>query len=122
MVCHRARSSGATDPGTGISTLVPHTGQVAGTLLVDGTLGLALSVGISLQSGQAGTGRGLVPLSADSVQSTGTGSAGIYPLRQGSSRYKLQSDLWTQQQGNISLNFNRQQKYSPLPLPLFGKS
>ena len=80
MVCHRARSSGATDPGTGISTLVPHTGQVAGTLLVDGTLGLALSVGISLQSGQAGTGRGLVPLSADSIETTGAWSAGINDL------------------------------------------
>ena len=84
MVCHRARGSGATDPGAGISTFVPDTGQVAGTLLVDGALWLALSVGISLQSGQAGTGGGLVPLRADSIETTGTWSAGINDLWLGS--------------------------------------
>ena len=80
MVCHRARGSGATDPGAGIFTFVPHTGQVGGTLLVDGTLWLALSVGISLQAWQAGTGCRQVPLSADSIETAGTWSAGIYDL------------------------------------------
>ena len=80
MVCHRARSCLTTDPGTGIFTFVPQTGQVSGTLLVDGTLWLALSIGISLQAWQAGTGCCLVPLSAGSIETTGTGSAGINDL------------------------------------------
>ena len=83
MVCHGARGSGATDPGAGIFTFVPHTGQVPGTLLVDGTLGLALSVGIALQAWQAGTGCCLVPLTADSIETTGTRAAGINDLRLG---------------------------------------
>ena len=80
MVCHGARSCRATDPGTGIFTFVPETGQVAGTLLVDGTLGLALSIGISLQAWQAGTGCCLVPLTAGCIETTGTWSAGINDL------------------------------------------
>ena len=83
MVCHRARGSGATDPRTGIFTFVPQTGQVPGTLLVDGTLWLALSVGIALQAWQAGTGSCLVPLTADSIEATGTRAAGINYLRLG---------------------------------------
>ena len=105
MVGDGALGLGATDSRTGVPTLVFNTGQVTRTLLVDGTLGLALNVRVALEAGQAGAGRGLVPLSADGVQSAGTGPAGICPLRQGCSRYELQSDLWTEEEGNISLNF-----------------
>ena len=85
MVCHGARGPGTTDARTGIFTFVPHTGQVAGTLLVDGTLWLALSVGISLQAWQAGTGGCLVPLTADGIEATGTRPAGINDLWLGGS-------------------------------------
>ena len=62
--------------------------------LVDGTLRLALNVRVALEAGQAGAGRGPVPLGAESVQSTGTGSAGIYDLWLGRRRYKVKSSLW----------------------------
>ena len=58
---------------------------MAGTLLVDGALWLALSVGISLQAWQAGTGGCLVPLTADGIEATGTRPAGINDLWLGGS-------------------------------------
>ena len=94
MVCHRAGGSGATDPGAGIFTFVGQTGQVAGTLLVDGALWLALSVGISLQARQAGTGCRQVPLSADSIEAAGTWSAGINDLRLGRPGYKVKRNIF----------------------------
>ena len=61
--------------------------------LVDGTLRLALNVRVALEAGQAGAGRGPVPLGAEGVQSTGTRSAGIYHLWLGRRRYKVKSSL-----------------------------
>ena len=41
------------DPRTGVAALLVHAGQVGGTLLVDGALGLALNTGVALETGQA---------------------------------------------------------------------
>ena len=81
MVGHRAGGLGATHSWAGVPALVLHTGEVPSTLLVDGALRLALSVRISLQPRQTGTGGRLVPLSADSIEAAGTWSAGINDLR-----------------------------------------
>ena len=75
---------GATGSRTGIHALVPDTGQVGGTLLVDRALRLALYVRVALQAGQAGTTGSLVPFVANCIGSTGGRTAWIYDLWSGS--------------------------------------
>ena len=72
---------GATGSRTGIHALVSDTGQVTGTLLVDGTLRFALSIRITLESRNTGAGSSPVPLLANCIDTTGTWSAGVYYLR-----------------------------------------
>ena len=75
-----ARCPDPTDPGAGVHTLVSNTCQGAGTVGVDGALGLALNVGISLQSWVTSTGGCSVPVGTLSIDAAGRRSAGINNL------------------------------------------
>ena len=81
MVLGQACSMRATGSRTGIHAFVSDTGQVTGTLLVDGTLRFALSIRITLEARNTGAGSSPVPLLANSIDTTGTWSAGVYYLR-----------------------------------------
>ena len=72
---------GATGSRTGIHAFVPDTGQVCGTLLVDGALRFTLSVWVTQQARDTGASSCPAPLFADSINPTGTRSAGVNYLR-----------------------------------------
>ena len=77
MTLDTTRCSDPTDPRTGVHTLVSNTCQGAGTVGVDGALGLALNVGVALEAGVTSTGGCSVPVGTLSIDATGRGSAGI---------------------------------------------
>ena len=81
MVLGQTCSMRTTGSRTGIHAFVSDTGQVTGTLLVDGTLRFALSIRVTLQARDTGAGSSPVPLLADCIDTTGTWSAGVYYLR-----------------------------------------
>ena len=68
----------ATDPGTGIYTVLGHTGQVPGTLGVDNTLRFTLDIRVPPVVSDAGTAGGLTLLCTDSIDPTGRGVAGLH--------------------------------------------
>ena len=76
-----AGGSDPTHPGARVHTLVADTGKSLGTVGVDGTLGLALDVGIALEARVAGARGRLVSVRALGIDATRTGSAGINDLR-----------------------------------------
>ena len=81
MVLGETRSMRATGSGTRIHAFVSDTGQMTGTLLVDGTLRFAFSIWITLKSRNTGAGCSPVSLFADCIDTTGTWSAWVYDLR-----------------------------------------
>jgi hypothetical protein len=81
VVVDRAGGMSATDPGTWVPALLVHAGQVGGTLLVDGALGLALNIGVAPEAGQALAGGRTVPVIANCIDSTGGGVAGVNYIR-----------------------------------------
>ena len=68
----------ATDPGTGVDTVLGHTGQVSGALGVDNTLRFTLDIRVPSVVSDAGTAGGLALLGTDSVDPTGGGVAGLH--------------------------------------------
>ena len=81
MVVDRAGGVCPAHPRTGVSTLVVDAGQVRGTLRVDGALMFTLHIGVTLEARVTGTGGSSISLSALSIDSTRTWSAGIYNFR-----------------------------------------
>ena len=67
MTLDTARCSDATDPRTGVNTLVSNTCQGGGAVRVDGALWLALNVGVALQAGVTRAGSRPVPVGALSI-------------------------------------------------------
>lgn len=78
MVLDRASCVGPTHTRTRIHTVLVDTGEVARTLGVHHTLGLALNVGVAGIVADTGTAGGLVALTAEGVDAAGRGVAGIY--------------------------------------------
>ena len=68
---------GSADARTRVPAFVLHTGEGGGTLRVDGALGFALEIGVSLQAGQAGAGGSTAPLPTFGINPTGRGPTGI---------------------------------------------
>ena len=68
----------ATDPGTGVDTVLGHAGQVSGTLGVDNTLRFTLDIRVPSVVSDAGTAGRLALLGTDSVDPTGGGVAGLH--------------------------------------------
>ena len=68
----------ATDPGTGIHTVLGHTGQMPGTLGVDNTLRFTLDIRVPPVVSDTGTAGGLTLLGTDSIDPTGRGVAGLH--------------------------------------------
>ena len=89
MTLYPARCSDATDPRAGVHTLVSNTCQGAGTVGVDGALGLALNVGVALQARVTSTGGRSVPVGTLSIDTTGRGTAGINDLWSRGWRFKV---------------------------------
>lgn len=74
---------------TGVDTLVVDTGQLGWALLVDCAFRLAFHVGVALQAGQAGAGRGSVTVVADGVDAARRRTTGVNNLRCRSGGYKF---------------------------------
>lgn len=70
VVLDPARCSHSTHPGTWVHTLVPDTGQVLGTVGVDGTFWFAFNIGVALEARVTCARGSLVSIGAFSIDTT----------------------------------------------------
>ena len=75
MVGHMTSGVVATHPGTGVNTVLSHTGEMSGTLCVNKTLWFTLDIRVPSVVSDAAAAGSLALLSTDSIDPTGRGTA-----------------------------------------------